>query len=184
MTATVHDPGGKVRLPLAPTITASAIFGGDRDQYRYRLTRAWAPDAARRMVLFVMMNPSTADASVDDPTVAKCGRYARAWGYGGLMVCNVFAYRATDQRELAKVADPIGPDNDKWLKVSASAAEKIVMAYGTPREPRLRERGVVVARTLSLMGFALHVLALSQGGIPMHPLYLRGDLQPQPWEPR
>jgi hypothetical protein len=93
-----HDPGGKVRLALAFDIKSSAVFGGLNDCYRYRLVRTW--DEGKRHIMFVTMNPSTADPLVDDPTVEKCGRFARAWGYGGLYVGNTFAYRATDKKRL------------------------------------------------------------------------------------
>jgi len=95
--ATKHDPGGKVRLAVSPGIRSMAVFGGASDEYRYRLCRTW--DATKPHAMFVMMNPSTAYPLVDDPTVAKCGRFARAWGYGGLYVGNTFAYRATDQND-------------------------------------------------------------------------------------
>ena len=102
-----HDPGGKVRLALSADVKSWADFGGDNKEYRYTLKRVW--DASLGSVLFVMMNPSTADPYVDDPTVAKCQRYARAWGYGTLLVGNTFAYRATNQKDLLRVADPVGP---------------------------------------------------------------------------
>jgi hypothetical protein len=108
-----HDPGGKVRLALPDGTVGAAVFGGKRQEYRYRLSRTW--DAEKPHVLFVMMNPSTADPLVDDPTVAKCGRFARAWRYGGVYVGNTFAYRTTDQKRLMQVPDPVGPENDGHL---------------------------------------------------------------------
>ena len=94
------------------------------------MRRVW--DESLGSVLFVMMNPSTADPYVDDPTVAKCQRYARAWGYGTLWVGNTFAYRATNQKDLMHVADPVGPENDTWLLKMAAEAGMIVLAYGKP----------------------------------------------------
>ena len=95
-----HDPGGKVRLALSADVKSWAEFGGDNKEYRYTLKRVW--NASLGSVLFVMMNPSTADPYVDDPTGAKCQRDARAWGYGTMWVGNTFAYRATNQNELMR----------------------------------------------------------------------------------
>lgn len=176
-----HDPGGKVRIALADGVESSAIFGGDNHEYRYRLVRVWSGDA--NPALFVGMNPSTADADADDPTVAKCCRFARKWGYGSLIMANVYAWRATDQAALARVADPIGPENDKWISVAAREAGVIVMAYGTPKVPALRQRGPAVARMLAAAGHPLHVLRLSKDGRPVHPLYLPESLTPTPWNP-
>ena len=179
--ATGHDPGGRRLLRLPPGTASSAVFGGPRDCYRYQLLRRWGPGPA---VLFVMMNPSTAGTAFDDPSVAKCGRFARAWGCDALFVGNAFAYRATDQRRLAEVADPVGPENDHHLIGMAASARLVVVAYGTPQLPQLRARGPAVARLLAGVGIALHVLRLSpKGGIPMHPLYLPETLTPQPWSP-
>lgn len=176
----VHDPGGKIRLALPEGTTGSAVFGGSRHQYRYRLIRTWKVDAPH--VLFVMMNPSTADPLFDDPSVAKCGRYARAWGYGGLLVGNTFAYRATDKRRLTEVADPVGPENDAHLIAMAKSAALVVFAYGQPGHPTLVHRGPQVARLLVRQtGIVPHVLRLAINGTPFHPLYLRETLRPVPW---
>lgn len=106
-----NDPGGKVRLALALDIKSSAVFGEPNDCYRYSLVRKW--DESKPHVKFVMMKPSTADPLLDEPIVAKCGRFARAWGYGGIYLGNTFAYRATVQKRLLEVDDPVGPDNDQ-----------------------------------------------------------------------
>jgi hypothetical protein len=173
-----HDPGGRVRIALPPDVSGSAIFGGPLSEYRYRLSRTWS-DAPR--VLFVMMNPSTADPLADDPTVAKCGRFARRWGFGGLDVGNTFAYRATDQGRLAEIADPIGPDNDRHLIAMAEAAVLVVFAYGRPKLTALHSRGPAVARMLAAVAEP-HVLKLSKcGTFPWHPLYLPETLAPVPW---
>ena len=126
-----HDPGGKVRLALPDGTVGSAAFGGKRQEYRYRLSRTW--DAKKPHLMLVMMNPSTADPRVDDPTVAKCGRYARAWRYGGVYdVGNTFAYRTTDQKRLMQVPDPIGPDNDAHLIKMAKEAAVIFVWPALP----------------------------------------------------
>jgi len=171
----MHDPGGKVRLALSDDVTSWAEFGGKEKEYRYALRRVW--NELLDSVLFVMMNPSTADPFVDDPTVAKCQRYARAWGYGTLLVGNTFAYRATNQKQLLQVADPVGPLNDEWLLKMAAQAGIIVLAYGKPHD-KLRQRGRDVAGVLRREGYKLHMLKLCKDGTPSHPLYLRGTLTP------
>jgi hypothetical protein len=171
----MHDPGGKIRLALADDVQSWAEFGGKHNEYRYALRRVW--DASLSSVLFVMMNPSTADPYVDDPTVAKCQRYARFWGFGALWVGNTFAYRATDQKKLLQVADPVGPRNDEWLLKMASQTEMIVLACGKPHK-NLCQRGKDVVALLRSAKHDLYVLKLCQDGTPSHPLYLRGTLKP------
>ncbi len=175
-----HDPGGKVRLVVASGVDSSAVFGGPGDCYRYRLVRTWEPGP---LVMFLMMNPSTANIAVDDPTVAKCQRLARRWGYGGLLVGNVFAYRATDQGELARVADPVGTLNGHHLAAMARQAALIVCAFGTPKVTALLPHGPAAAIRLHQAGHPLHVLRLSKAGRPVHPLYLPETLTPTPWNP-
>jgi hypothetical protein len=174
-----HDPGGKTRIPLPADVEGSAIFGGEREQYRYTLQRTW--DKSLPTALFVMMNPSTAEPRFDDPSVARCRSFAKAWGYGTLLVGNTFAYRATDQRRLLEVEDPIGPENDKYLKQMARKASLIVFAYGKPHI-KLRARGIAVARMLAkATDHPVYVLKLTADGTPSHPLYLPGNLQPKVW---
>lgn len=174
-----HDVGGKVSLLVPLSIRSKAVFGGSNDEYRYTLEREW--DASLPVIMFLMMNPSTADPTVDDPTVAKCRRYAKKWGYGTMLVGNTFAYRATDQKRLLEVADPVGPENDSHLQIMAARSSMIVFAYGKPHRS-LQYRGPAVARMLSQEGTRpLHILKLCNDGTPSHPLYLRGDLMPSPW---
>jgi len=173
-----HNVGSKTFVPLPLWVKSEAVFGGPKNEYRYRLSRVW--DESRPAVLFVMMNPSTADVLVDDRTVARCRHFAEDWGYGRLLVGNTFAYRCTDQRRLLDVEDPVGPDNDRHLLVMARAAALIVFAYGKPH-PSLRDRGRNVTDLFRVRGFALHVLRLSQDGTPVHPLYLPRTLKPTLW---
>jgi hypothetical protein len=175
-----HDVGGKVLRTLPIWMRPEAVFGGSDGEYRYTLERLW--DASLPTVMFLMMNPSTASNDGDDPTVAKCTRYAEKWGFGELLVGNAFAYRTTDQRRLMVVADPIGPDNDIHLKAMAQRSSMIVFAYGKPN-PSLRYRGPAVASMLSDGGKRpIHFLKLCKDGTPSHPLYLLGDLKPTLWD--
>ena len=176
-----HDPGGKVRLALTFDVKSSAIFGGPADCYRYRLQRTW--DEGKPHALFIMMNPSKADLLVDDPTVAKCGRFARAWGYGGIYVGNTFAYRATVQKRLMEIADPVGPQNDHHICEMAKLAALVIFAYGQPCHASLRPRGLALAKLLiGKAGVAPHVLRLAKNGTPWHLLYLPETLKPVVWK--
>lgn len=85
-------------------------------QYRYELRRVW--DESEPLVLFVCLNPSIANAEIEDNTSRVCINYAKRWGYGGLLIGNLFAHRSKDQSALYKVSDPVGPENDVWLKNS------------------------------------------------------------------
>src|SRR5258708_39445492 len=97
--------------------------------YRYTLRRTW--DSTLPQILFIGLNPSTADAQRDDPTLRRCIGFARRWGYGQLVVGNLFAFRATRPTELRSCADPIGTDNDSWLQTLAASAGCVVVAWGT-----------------------------------------------------
>ncbi len=142
--------------------------------YRYSLWRKWSASAPR--VAFVMLNPSTADATQDDPTIRRCVQFAKQWGYGSLEVVNLFAYRATHPHKLQQVNDPVGNDNDRTLLIAARRAAMLVMAWGNWGQLHGRDRAV-----LSLLASArpAYCLGITQSGQPRHPLYLRADIQPE-----
>jgi hypothetical protein len=172
-----HDPGGKSRpaWPADSRVTARFSKCGC---YRYELAEIWDP--AQPLVLWILMNPSVACLDYSDPTLRKTGRYARAWGFGGQLIGNVHAYRATDKYRLLEVQDPVGPENDQSIKAMARRAKTVVLAYGAPPK-QLVNRGQVVA---SLLGQhrGLSFLKLAKDGLtPVHPLYLPGDLFPKPY---
>lgn len=146
------------------------------ERYRYLLTRVWSPGAR---ALFVMLNPSTATEVQNDPTVERCERRARALGFGAFRVVNIFAWRATDPREMRAAADPMGPDNDAAITESVGWADAIVCAWGT--HGAHLGRGAAVERLLRATGRDLLVLGLTQAGHPQHPLYIGYDRQPRPW---
>lgn len=145
--------------------------------YRYRLGRTW--DASTARVCWVMLNPSTADASVDDPTIRRCIGFARAWGFGGLDVVNLFALRSPDPRALRTAADPVGPENDRHILDVAGRAGLVVCAWGADGFARSRARSVL--GSLAARGLVVHRLASTREGAPAHPLYLAGGLMPVPW---
>lgn len=145
--------------------------------YRYLLWRRWA-DADS--VLFVMLNPSTADATRDDPTIRRCHRLARAWGFGAVEIANLFAFRATDPRDLARAEAPVGPDNDAILVDAAGRAAAVVVAWGV--HGALGGRDVAVHRLLRrALRRPLLCLGTTRSGAPRHPLYLRRDVRASAW---
>lgn len=154
-------------------VTRSAVLSPE-GMYRYRLDRTWGQGPR---VLFVMLNPSTADGTQDDPTLRRCIRFARDWGYGSLTVANLYAYRATAPADLKKAADPVGPECDLYLKRCAGEASLVVAAWGMHAQP---ERVKQVRR---LLGPEVMALAWTKAGQPRHPLYVRGDTVPQQWAP-
>lgn len=156
----------------AGDVTASAVLSAD-GLYRYELARTWSDTAP---VTFVMLNPSTADASLDDPTIRRCIGFARAWGHGGIRVVNLYALRSTDPKALWCAPDPVGPDNDEYLRRAAASGGPLIAAWGANARP---DR---VAAVLALPGLeALQALGVTKAGQPRHPLYLRGDAAPTPW---
>jgi hypothetical protein len=154
----------------APAAVQSTATLSPCGLYRYDLTRSW--DRARPRALFVMLNPSTADATQDDPTIRRCVGFARAWGCGGIVVCNLFALRSTDPKALYRHADPVGPDNDATLLDRAAMAKLTVCAWGA--HGHLRGRGRTVAKLLAAAKMPMHCLGLTKTGHPLHPLFVPG----------
>lgn len=137
--------------------------------YRYRLRRLWRRGAGSQ--LWIMLNPSTADEVANDPTVERCQRRAMAQGWGGLIVCNIFALRSTDPKALYSHTDPVGPENDRYIKREAKIATQVVCAWGG--HGRLNDRGQRVLQMLEHdLGIEWHMLDATQSGEPTHPLYV------------
>jgi hypothetical protein len=178
-----HDPGGKVRTALPPGLKGAASFSPCR-RYRHVLMR-WAgteffPD---RFVLFVGMNPSTADEDANDPTVSREWRFAVSWGYAGLVKVNVGDYRATSPADLSRPGVvPRSPANLEAIVHHAVRADRIVLAFG--KVPRVLEGAAEeTVMELQLRALDLWCLGTNKDGSPKHPLYLRADtpLEPFPW---
>lgn len=147
--------------------------------YRYRLSRRWGDGIP---LLFVMLNPSRADAEVDDPTIRKCLRFAHVVGRSGIEVVNLFAYRATDPRKLRAVTDPVGPANDAHIVGAAHACGRTaVVAWGRVVREEQRARAMVVTYMLRRIDCELLCLKANGDGSPAHPLYLHGDIAARPW---
>lgn len=145
--------------------SSGADFSGDL-LHRYRLYRAWGPG---KRCVFVMLNPSTADESKNDPTVTRCIGFARDWGYDGVDVVNLFAWRATNPRELYVVHDPVGPGNDDAVITAARAASRVVVAWGN--HGGLHNRSHQVLDLLRPVCVPMAFSATKQDQ-PRHPLYV------------
>lgn len=152
--------------------------------YRYDLRRRW--DLSSWPALFVMLNPSTADGARDDPTIRRCVGFARSMGCGGLVVVNLFAWRAKDPDELRSAADPVGPDNDDVILRYAKRCSPVVAAWGavvaTANRPVLRERSIRVLQLLAAAGVDVYHLGITKDGHPRHPLYLPSAAAPAVWK--
>lgn len=156
-----------------------AVFSPD-GEYRYALVRSWA-DGPRDT--WIMLNPSTADAEVDDPTIRRCIGFSRAWGAGGIRVVNLFALRATDPAELLRHPSPIGRTNDKVISTTIASSKKgrVVAAWGAHR--MAAERGRAVAALITPLRAPLFCLGVTKLGYPRHPLYVAGNTPLVPWVP-
>lgn len=160
-------------LPAAGGVLTGAVIS-PCDNYRYTLDRIW--DASLPTALFILLNPSTADASVDDPTIRRCRSFATREGCGALTVVNLYAYRATDPRELATQPDPVGPDNDIHIALALDRQPAhVIAAWGALPFARARAQQVT-----ALLAQA-ECLGTTKSGDPRHPLYVRGDQPLVPW---
>ncbi len=157
----------------ATSTQASAVLS-PCGRYRYRLERRWAPGPA---VVFVMLNPSTADHQADDPTIRRCLGFARAWGYDALVVVNLFAWRATEPAQLPAERElAVGPEADAHLLEAARSTDLVVCAWGV--------HGVRFGRDQEVLGLLRGAgvepmcVGVSKEGHPRHPLYVRAGLKP------
>ena len=147
----------------------AADFSPCRD-YRYTLWRWW--DQEKPYVMFIGLNPSTADEIEDDPTIRRCINFAKSWGYGGFCMTNLFALRATDPKNMINHSVPIGQSNDMWITDIASDAGIISAAWGTNGNHLNRDKDV-----LELLD-KMYCLGKTKDGFPKHPLYIKADTQP------
>ena len=156
--------------------------------YRYWLERDWwvrgEPSGPIRMLAFVMLNPSTADDEIDDPTIRRCIGFARREGATQVNVFNLFALRATNPAELLTHPDPVGIGNDALLRSIACYREtfRTVVAWGAHKAVT-PERVKVLTDAAREAGTTLWCLGTTRSGAPRHPLYVKGDQPLIPWEP-
>jgi hypothetical protein len=146
-------------------------------KYRYHLYRKLA-DGDRRIATFIMLNPSTADHEIDDPTVRKCIGFCRRWRCGELHVVNLFAIRATRPAEMKLAADPVGPENIGWVKRAVSTVNAtndsdqrnaVICAWGTHGSYLDQDMAVLSSIQSACKPMAL---GFTRDGHPRHPLYV------------
>lgn len=147
----------------------SADFSPCR-MYRYTLWRHWSQGPC---LMVIGLNPSTADETQDDPTIRRCIRFAKDWGFHGLLMTNLFAFRATDPEVMKAHAHPIGTENDYHLKECSRCVRMVLAAWGVHGTHQGRAEQVV-----KLLGRDIHCLGWTKDGHPRHPLYVRADQKP------
>jgi hypothetical protein len=142
--------------------------------YRYLLWRLWDPGLPR--LLWVMLNPSTADEAANDPTLRRILGFSHASGFGSLEVVNLFAWRSPSPRALLCAPDAVGPENDRYIREAVTRAGKVVAAWGNEGARGGRERTV-----LSLISRPVFCLGTTGLGHPRHPLYVKAQTELRPW---
>lgn len=146
-------------------------------RWRYLLWRCW--DDSKPVANFLMLNPSTADELRLDPSCTRARNYAERWGFGALVVTNIFAWRSTFPRDLLLARDPVGRGNDAAIVKAAREARIVICAWGN--HGLHRERAQRVLALLRAHGVSLNFLRLNGAGQPAHPLYLPSTLRPKAW---
>jgi hypothetical protein len=139
-------------------------------KYRFALWRTW--NDSKPYVMFVGLNPSTANEATDDPTLTRCINYAKSWGFGGVCMANIFAYSATKPSDMKAAKDPVGSGNNEWLQRLSNEAGMVVAAWGN--------NGSFLGRSKQVKELPpnLHCLKLNNSGEPAHPLYQKPDIEP------
>lgn len=158
---------------------SGAVFSPCR-RWRTLLWRRW--DASRPVANFIMLNPSTADELKLDPSCTRARVYAEQWGYGTLVVTNIFSFRDTSPEKMKTAKDPVGPGNNSAIVEAARDADLVVCAWGN--HGLFLERSDFVLKLLRKARIRLHALRVTGLGEPAHPLYLPGNLKPYCFRPR
>lgn len=166
-------------MMLPGAIVRDANLSEDR-RYRYTLMRRWGPRVPG--VTWIMLNPSVADADIDDPTIRRCMTFTQRFGYDGMVVVNCFAYRATDPADLLEVGAEaaVGPENGAWVRKACQQTALIVAAWGALKKP-LRGAAEDIAKIIQQDGYKLKCIGMTKDGQPRHPLYSRADAPLLDW---
>jgi hypothetical protein len=169
------EPTARNSLVPIPAQNDGAIIEG---AYRYLLWRTW--DASRPRALWILLNPSVADARLDDRTLGRCKAYSANWQFGGLEIVNLFAFRTPHPHDLFQEADPVGQDNDQYLAAAARRATDIVLAWGAHGSHQQRDRAVL-ALLEAHTTVSPYCLGVTVSNSPRHPLYVARNIQPIPF---
>lgn len=161
------------KTDLTGGVVAAAVFDSPLRTYRYLLTRIWDPTVPP--AVFIMLNPSTAGAEQDDPTIRRIVCFARRWEKGGAVVVNLFALCSTDPARLRTHHDPVGLRNPVFVRQAVQQGDLVVAAWGAGGV--LGGRGEEMARALTASGVRLKALRLTSTGQPGHPLYVPADTE-------
>ncbi len=153
-------------------IIKSAVFSPCR-KYRYSLSRTW--DINQKIILFIGLNPSTADETYDDPTIRRCLFYSSRWGFGGLIMVNLFAFRATLPKDLKNSKHPVGRDNNQFIIHAHKDASMTIAAWGNDGDLYNRDQEVLEIISNPMC------LKINKTGQPAHPLYQKKDIKPKPY---
>ena len=174
MSVDAHDPGGKVRLPLMAGVSGDAVFSAD-GKYRQLMRRWTGQTFGDRYILFIGMNPSTADATVNDPTCAREWTFAQREGFSAMAKANVGDYRATDPKMLlAPGVEAVSAANLPVIRDVAAHAAMVVLCHGKLNKA-LAPAGKVLVEALKADNIDLWCFGTNTDGSPKHPLYLRLD---------
>lgn len=177
---TAHNPGG-VRTALPDGVRAYAVYGDGGVDSPLRYFLEWEWDVYRPVLAVGMMNPSCASHLCGDRTVAWCYRWAKARGFGTLLVVNSEPYRAADQSTIPD--RPQDMMNRTAIRLAGKRCDKFILGYGQPKVRSMHGKGLAMARILDSAGVPLYVWGLSINGTPKHPLYLPSNTEAQRWKP-
>ncbi|HHN8403925.1 TPA: DUF1643 domain-containing protein [Morganella morganii] len=159
--------------------TKDAYISND-GKYRYDLWRLW--DESKPKIMFIGLNPSTADQEIDDSTITRCIDFSVKWGFGGLIMCNLFAFRATKPKEMLNASEPVGIETDMVLLERAKEVDVIVAAWGNDGGFMGRSGSMLSLLSDNLLSDKLYYLKLNKTGEPRHPLYIHGETKLTKWQ--
>lgn len=148
--------------------------------YRYELTRRWRWDGTGQ-VCWVMLNPSTANALEDDPTIRRCVGFSQRFGFDSLVVVNLYAYRATDPKALLAAGDAIGPDNEAHVRKAVEESAVVIAAWGAWKKANPLRLGFHFGWPTPATRKPVYCLGQTKNAAPKHPLYLPSDAVMEPW---
>lgn len=160
----------------AAKIESCAVLS-ECQNYRYLLTRIW--DTSKPLVMFIMLNPSIADGLDNDPTIRRCINFAKSWGFGGILVCNLFGLRSTQPQKILEVNDPEGVYNSRIMFITQLMTKMVICAWGNEKIIKRKFGKVDASDWITIPYEKQYHLKVSKTNIPSHPLYLKSDLLPK-----